>query len=108
MAKWTFILQEYDFDIFHRVGKVNQDADGLNQNPSSNEEDTIGARCHGKVDLEAIPRWHASVYVCTLLGYSKDVPQGNMGGGNSHNDDGEVEGNGALDIHLDLPIMAYL
>ncbi len=37
-----------------------------------------------------------------------DVPQGNTGSGNSHSDDDELEGNGALDIHLDLPIMAYL
>jgi hypothetical protein len=37
-----------------------------------------------------------------------DVPQGNTSSGNSHNDDDELEGNGALDIHLDLPVMAYL
>jgi hypothetical protein len=33
-----------NFDIVHRVNKVNWDVDGLNWNPSSNEEDTIGAR----------------------------------------------------------------
>ncbi len=37
------------------VGKVNWDANGLNQNPSSNKEETIKARWHGDVDLEAIP-----------------------------------------------------
>jgi hypothetical protein len=31
-----------------------------------------------------------------------------MGNGNFHNDDDEPKGNGALDIHLDLPVMAYL
>ncbi len=46
-------------------------------------------------DLEAIPRWHASAYLCTLLGYFGDVPQGNTGSGNSHDDDDELEGNGA-------------
>jgi hypothetical protein len=60
------------------------------------------------VDLEAIPRWHAFAYVCTLLGYSGDVPQGNMGSGNSHNDDDKGEGNGTLNIHLDLHVMANL
>jgi hypothetical protein len=30
-----------------------------------------------------------------------------MGSGNSHNDD-EPEGNGALNIHLNFPVMAYL
>jgi hypothetical protein len=42
LARWAFILQEYDFDIIHRPSKVNRNADGLNQNPSSNEEDTMG------------------------------------------------------------------
>jgi hypothetical protein len=31
-----------------------------------------------------------------------------MGSGNSHSDDDEPKGNGALDIHLYLPVMAYL
>jgi hypothetical protein len=108
LARWAFIFQECDFDIVHKAGRVNRDANGLSQNPSSNEEDITSVRWHGKVDLEAIPRWDASTYVCTLLGYFGDVPQGNTGSGNSHNDDDEVEGNGALDIHLDLLVMAYL
>ncbi len=29
------------------VGRVNQDANGLSQNPSSNEEDTIKVYWHG-------------------------------------------------------------
>ncbi len=56
---WPFILQEYDFDIIHKHGRVNRDVDGLSQNPSSNEEDTTKACWHGDVDLEAVPRWHA-------------------------------------------------
>jgi hypothetical protein len=31
-----------------------------------------------------------------------------MGSGNSHSDNDELEGNGALDIHLELLVMAYL
>jgi len=46
--------------------------------------------------------------MCTLLGYSKDVPQGDMGGGNSHNDDDESKCINAMDIHLNLLVMAYL
>jgi hypothetical protein len=53
---------------------VNQDVDGLSQNPSFNEEDTTCVRWHGKVDLEAILGWHALAYLCILLGYSRDVP----------------------------------
>jgi hypothetical protein len=35
------ILQEYKFDIVPKVGKVNWDANGLSQNPSFNEKNTI-------------------------------------------------------------------
>jgi hypothetical protein len=42
LVRWALILHEYDFDIVHRVGRVNWNVDGLNQKPSSNEEDTIG------------------------------------------------------------------
>jgi hypothetical protein len=30
LIRWAFILQEYDFNIMHRVGRVNWDVDGLN------------------------------------------------------------------------------
>jgi hypothetical protein len=103
LARWAFILHEYDFDIIHRAGRVNRDVDGLNQNPSVNEVDTTSARWHGEVDLETVPGWHAFAYLC-----SWDVSQGNTGSGNSHNDYDELEGNGALDIQLYLLIMAYL
>jgi hypothetical protein len=32
----------------------------------------------------------------------------NTGNGNSHSDYDELKGNGALDIHLDLLVLAYL
>ncbi len=63
---------------------------------------------HGKVDLEAMPRWHASTYLCTLLGCFGDVPQGNTGNGNSQSESDEPKHNSALDIHLNLLVMAYL
>ncbi len=43
-----------------------------------------------------------------FVGGFLDVPQGNMCGGNSQSDNDEPKGNSALDIHLDLLIMAYL
>jgi hypothetical protein len=46
LAKWAFILHECDFDIIHKHGRVNQDADVLNQNPSPNTKDAIGAHWH--------------------------------------------------------------
>jgi len=73
-TRLAFILQEYDFDIVHKASRVNGDVDGLNWNPSSNEEDTTRAQWHGDMDLEAISKWHVSTYLCTLLGSFKDVP----------------------------------
>ncbi len=55
-----------------------------------------------------MPGWHAFTYMCTLLGCSGDVPQGNKGGGNFQSDNEEPKGNNALDIHLNLLVMAYL
>jgi hypothetical protein len=51
LAKWVLILQKYDFDVVHKVGRLNWDVDGLNQNPSFSEKDTIVAKWHGKVNL---------------------------------------------------------
>jgi hypothetical protein len=53
-----------------------------------------------------MPRWHASTYLCTLLGCYGDVPQGNTGGGNPKVI--MMKGSTTMEIHLDLPIMAYL
>jgi hypothetical protein len=74
LAKWALTFQEYDFDIVHKVNRVNQDANGLNRNPSFNDEDTIGAKWHGEVGLEVVPRCRASTYLCILLGCYGDVP----------------------------------
>jgi hypothetical protein len=59
LARWAFILQEYDFYIIQRSGRVDWNADGLSQNPSSHEKDTTRVRWHGDVDLEAVLGWHA-------------------------------------------------
>jgi hypothetical protein len=108
LAKWALIPREHDFNIVNMASRVNWNVDRLSRNPSSSEEDTTGARWHGEVDLEAILGWHAFANLCILLGCFTDVPHGNMSSGNSHNNDDELEGNDALNIHLDLFIMAYL
>ena len=33
-ARWAMILQEYDFEVIHRPGKTQQNADGLSRNPA--------------------------------------------------------------------------
>ncbi len=81
----------------------------MNQNPNTNKENTIGARWHGDIDLEVVPIWHAFTYLCTMLVHSRNVPHSGMDNGDSHDDqDIELEGNSALDIHEDSPIIAYL
>jgi hypothetical protein len=60
------------------------------------------------VDLEVVLGWHAFSYLCILLGCVGDVPQSNTSNGNSQSDNDELKGNGALNIHLDLFVMAYL
>jgi len=90
------------------LSRVNQDANGLNRNPSSNEENTTRACWRGDVNLETVPRWHAFAYLCILLGCFGDVPHNNMDDGDPHEVDMDLEGNGALDIYDDAPIIAYL
>jgi hypothetical protein len=65
------------------------------------------AHWHGDVDLEVIPKWHFLAH-CTLLGCSGDVPQARLGNGDSQEEHTEPKGNGALNIHHDSPIIAYL
>ncbi len=60
------------------------------------------------MDLEALPRWHAYAYLCTLLGCFRDVFETNVDDEDHHDVDMESKGNGALDIYDDAPIIVYL
>ncbi|CAM6086433.1 unnamed protein product [Calypogeia fissa] len=48
-----------------RAGVANLDADGLSRNPCTSQQDVTGARWH---DEEMVPGWHASAFLCLLLG----------------------------------------
>ncbi|PTQ43569.1 hypothetical protein MARPO_0024s0079, partial [Marchantia polymorpha] len=45
LALWALILQEYNFQVVHRPGVANLDANGLSRNPCTSQEDDTGARC---------------------------------------------------------------
>ena len=74
LVKWVLLLHEYDFEVVHHVGITNLNVDGLSHNPSSLDEDLIGARWHGDCDREAILGWHAAAYLTCLFGISIEVP----------------------------------
>ena len=68
LARWTLLLQEYNFEVVHRVGITNLDAGGLSRNPSPSKEDLIGAKWHVDCNLEAVPGRHAAAYLTLMLG----------------------------------------
>ena len=43
-ARWSLILQEYDFTIKHRPGVKHQNADALSRHPQESAEDNTGSR----------------------------------------------------------------
>jgi hypothetical protein len=55
LARWALIFQEYDFQVVHKPGVTNFDADGLSWNPCTSQEHDTGARWHGEVDEEMVP-----------------------------------------------------
>ncbi len=73
-----------------------------------NNDDTIGICWCKDVDLEAIPRWHAFAYLCTLLGYYKIIPQNNMKNGNLRCTNIELKCDNALDIYQNIDVIMYL
>jgi hypothetical protein len=74
LAQWALLLQEYDFEVVHRAGITNLDADGLSRNPSPSNEDLTGARWHGDCDREAVPGWHAAAYLILFSSAAVEVP----------------------------------
>jgi hypothetical protein len=113
LARWAPILQEYDFQVVHKLGVANLDADGLSRNPCTSQEDNTGVRWHGKVDEEMVPGWHASAFLC-LLGVDSSM-EGHMTSYSNqriHGQSSDPEvGDGSTshhDIHDDTLVLEFL
>ena len=57
----------------HRAGITNLDVDGLSPNLSPSNEDFTGARLYGDCDREAVPSWHAAIYLTLFFGMAVEV-----------------------------------
>jgi hypothetical protein len=113
LARWALILQEYDFQVVHKPGVANLDADGLSRNPCTSQEDNIGVRWHGEVDEEMVPGWHASAFLC-LLGVDSTM-EGHVTSYFSQRVDGQSSdpeiGDGSTghhDVHDDTLVLEFL
>jgi hypothetical protein len=113
LARWAFILQEYDFQVVHKLGVTNLDADGLSRNPCTSQEDNTRARGHGEVDEEMVLGWHASTFLC-LLGVDSNM-EGHVTSYSSQRVDGQSSdpevGDGSTshhDVHDDTLVLEFL
>jgi hypothetical protein len=97
----------------HRPGVANLDADGLSQNPCTNQEDNTRTRWDGEVDEEMVPGWHASAFLC-LLGVVSSM-EGHMTSYSNQRVDGQSSdfevGDGSTghhDVHDDTLVLEFL
>ncbi len=60
----TFMLQEYNFQVVQHASIINQNVDGLSQNPCISQHDNSKARWHGEIneDEEMVLRWHVWLF----------------------------------------------
>jgi hypothetical protein len=56
LARWAFILQEYEFKVIHRPGIIHQNADTMSRRPLTTSEDFLEA----KQNFNQIPAIHVS------------------------------------------------
>lgn len=66
-ARWSLILQEFDFVIIHRPGAKHQNADALSRCPHPSTSDTTGARA------DYVQHQSAAVSTATLTSIFHDV-----------------------------------
>ncbi len=99
--------------MVHRPKVANLDANGLNRNPCTSQEDVTGARWHGEVDEEMVLGWHALAFLC-LLGVDSSM-EGHVTFYFSQKVDGQSlnpkVGDGSIghhDVHDDTLVLEFL
>ena len=100
-ARWALLLQEYNFEVVHRVRTTDVDADRLSCNPSPSDENLTETRWHGDYDQEAVPSWCAAAYLTLFFGATVEVL---IQGSDDETDQPQVIAN----IWEDLPILHKL
>jgi hypothetical protein len=105
LARWALMMMEYDFNVVHRAGLVNMDADALSRNPVSSQADATGARWHVEEGEDSLPGWHCFVFLCLLVMNEDTTGEATVAMVDA--DDGEESG-GAKDIFEDVDVMKYL
>ena len=101
LGRLALLLQEYDFEVVHRVGITNLDVDGFSRNPNPSNKDLTGAKWHRHCDQEVVSGWHAAAYLTLLYGAVVDVPIHGL-------DDETYRPQGIADICEDIPILHKL
>ena len=74
LAMWALLLKKYDFEVIHRAGITDLNADDISRNPSLSDEDLTRARWYRDCNREAIPSWHVATYLILFFGAAIEVP----------------------------------
>jgi hypothetical protein len=65
LARWAFILQEYEFKVIHRPGITHQNVDTMSWRPLTTSEDFLEAR-QDFDQIPIIPVFYVSNYLALL------------------------------------------
>ena len=71
LARWSLMLQEYEFEVIHRAGTANGNADALSRSPLEGSGDRTGAR----MDYEDAEREAGRVSELLAFAGEEDVEQ---------------------------------
>lgn len=105
-ARWANLLQEYDFEIVHRQGVKNLNADGLSRNPLPSDADETDARmdhCVLPMDRHPVAASLAMLATSTPVPDTEPAEDESDAPGESHPVDSQDN-----DIWQDSPVLEYL